>query len=162
MRESVSHVNHAPAARPVSTPAAASAIPVAVAVAVGRVGNCVDLCDQEGAAWTSIDGITWQRSLVETVDGVRFDHMWAVATLGDVQVGVGNGSDSNMELGPAVAWTSNDGGDTWARVPHSGTAFGRTNEGPNFMFEAVEFGPDLIVVGSWGSDAAVWIATIEE
>ncbi len=131
-------------------------------VAVGRVGRCEVQCDEDGAAWTSTDGITWQRSLVETVDGVRIDDMWAVATLDDVQVGVGNGSDSNGEFGPAVAWTSNDGGDTWSRVPHSGTTFGKISEGPNLMFAAVEFGPDLIVVGSWGSNAAVWIATIEE
>ena len=131
-------------------------------VAVGRVGRCENQCDEDGAAWTSIDGITWQRSLVEKGGGVYFAEVFGVAVLGDVLVGVGRGSDNDMELGPAVAWISNDGGDTWARVPHSGTAFGKTNEGPNFMFEAVEFGPDLIVVGSWGSDAAVWIATIEE
>ena len=110
-------------------------------VAAGRVGKCTHVCDEDGAAWTSIDGITWQRSLVEEAKGVRFDQMYGVATIGDVLVGVGKGSDNNMVLGPAVAWMSNDGGDTWARVPHSGTAFGKVSEGPNFMFAAASSDP---------------------
>ena len=88
--------------------------------------------------------------------------MYGVVESGDVLIGAGWGSDPQSGTGPAVLWTSTDGGETWMRQPHSGTAFGKSTEGPVRMTALVEFASQLVAVGYWESDAAVWIGTIEK
>ena len=131
-------------------------------MAAGRVGKCTHVCDEDGAAWTSIDGITWQRSLVET------------ATVFGSTKCTGSPSlvmcSSALAKGATTTWNSDRpwhgcrtmGGIRGLESPTAAPLSERSHEGPNFMFAAVEFGPDLIVVGSWESNASVWIATIEE
>ncbi|MDF1595582.1 MAG: hypothetical protein P1T08_05740 [Acidimicrobiia bacterium] len=133
-------------------------------VAVGRVGKCPELlspCTGDAAIWTSADGVTWERSTVEQAVGIPFDHIFGVSSFGDRLVATGSGLAADVQLGPAVVWTSTDGGRTWDRVL-SAAAFGKMNEGPNYIYASVEFESRLIAVGSWGSDAAIWIATNEE
>lgn len=132
-------------------------------VAVGRVGRCqaASPCTQEAAIWTSPDGVTWERSTVEQAVGTPFDQLFGVSTFGEVLIAAGDGRDADFQRGPAVVWSSTDGGYTWERVL-SAAAFGKMNEGPNQMFAAVEFGSRLIAAGSSESDAAIWIATSEE
>ncbi|HSR44727.1 MAG TPA: hypothetical protein VLT15_05775 [Acidimicrobiia bacterium] len=131
-------------------------------VAAGRVGRCQDFsCADDSAVWTSADGVTWERSTIEEAVGTSFDQIFGVSTFGDRLVATGAGRAADAQLGPAVVWTSTDGGQTWDRV-HSIAAFGKLREGPNAMYASVEFESRLIAVGSWGSDAAIWIATNEE
>jgi hypothetical protein len=131
-------------------------------VAVGRVGWCYLPCYQYPSAWTSVDGTVWQRSQVEqVVGGLSVTDVAGVTALGDVLIGVGRAWDP-WDHGPAVVWTSIDGGQTWARQPHSGTMFGRIDEGPVAMWTVTAYDSRLVAAGSWGSDAAVWIGTIDE
>ncbi len=131
-------------------------------VAVGRVGRCQDFtCTEDAAVWISADGVTWDRSNVEEAVGMNFDRIFGVSSFGDLLVATGVGRAADVQLGPAVVWTSTDGGRTWERVPNA-AAFGKLNEGPNAIYASVEFESRLIAVGSWGSDAAIWIATNEE
>ncbi len=129
-------------------------------VAVGRVGWCSGGCDETAAAWTSVDGITWQRAQVEQAQGITATDMHGVVESGDVLIGAGWGRNPQSGTGPAVLWTSTDNGQTWMRQPHSGTSFGKTAEGPVAMNALIEFGTNLVAVGSWESDAAVWIGTM--
>ena len=92
---------------------------------------------------------------------MNFDRIFGVSSFGNRLVATGGGRAADAQLGPAVVWTSTDGGQTWDRV-HSIAAFGKLREGPNAMYASVEFESRLIAVGSWGSDAAIWIATNEE
>lgn len=131
-------------------------------VAVGRVGWCSGACDETAAAWTSVDGITWQRAQVEHAQGITATDMYGVVESGDVLIGAGWGSDPQSGTGTAVVWTSTDGGETWMRQPHSGAAFGKSTEGPVRMSALVEFASQLVAVGYWESHAAVWIGTIED
>jgi hypothetical protein len=131
-------------------------------VAAGRVGRCQDFtCTEDAAVWTSIDGVIWERSSIEQAVGIPFYQIFGVSSFGDLLVATGEGRVAYAQLGPAVVWTSTDGGRTWERV-HSVAAFGKLNEGPNGIYASVEFESRLIAVGSWGSDAAVWTATNEE
>jgi hypothetical protein len=142
-------------------------------VAVGRVGWCREACDETGAAWTSTDGTTWQRSEVERAVGIFAADMQSVTALGDVLIGVGRGGNqlgpggyefrfTAYEVGPAVVWISVDNGQTWVRQPHSGAAFGKASEGPAGMTAVARYGSALVAGGYWESDAAVWIGNIEE
>jgi hypothetical protein len=132
-------------------------------VAVGRVGRCPESqpCTEEAAIWNSADGVIWERSTVEQAVGIPIDRTFGVSSFGDLLVATGEGRAADVKLGPAVVWASTDGGWTWDRVPNA-AAFGKMNEGPNEMSAAVEFDSRLIAVGSWESDAAIWIATNEE
>ncbi|HSR43865.1 MAG TPA: hypothetical protein VLT15_01375 [Acidimicrobiia bacterium] len=131
-------------------------------VAAGRVGRCQDLaCTEDAAVWTSVDGVTWGRSTIEEAVGMNFDRIFGVSSFGDLLVATGVGRAADVNLGPAVVRTSTDGGRTWDRVM-SAAAFGKLNEGPNAIYASVEVESSLIAVGSWGSDAAIWIATNEE
>ncbi len=132
-------------------------------VAVGRIGRCPETapCTEDAAIWVSADGVTWERSTIEEAVGISFDRIFGVGTLGDALIAVGSGRDAGMTWGPAVVWSSTDGGHAWEREL-SAAAFGKMNEGPNAIFAAVEFESRLIAVGNWESDAAVWIATTDE
>ena len=54
-----------------------------------------------------------------------------------------------------------DNGESWMRQPHDGALFGKVSEGPVTMNTVIEFGSELIAVGDWEDNAAVWIGTIE-
>lgn len=132
-------------------------------VAVGRMGLCRDDCDETGGVWTSVDGTTWHRSQVEKAFGIPYSYMFGVTEIGSgALIGVGHGLDPFTGGGPAVVWASVDGGQNWIRQPHSGTQFGRVSGGPVNMTAVTEFGSQLVAVGEWESDAAVWIGTIED
>lgn len=130
-------------------------------VGVGRIGWCSAGCDETGAAWTSVDGNTWQRSQVEQAVGIPYTHMNGVVEFAGMLVGVGRGFDPASGRGPAVLWMSLDNGESWMRQPHSGARFGKVSEGPVTMNTVIEFGSELIAVGYWEDNAAVWIGTIE-
>jgi hypothetical protein len=133
-------------------------------VAVGRLGWCQSSasCEEEAGAWVSTNGTEWQRGRVERAIGVSSTMLEGVVEIGEVLVGVGRGHSPPQEDGPAVVWTSIDNGLTWARQPHSGSAFGQTSGGSVSMYAVIEHGSDLVAAGYWESDAAVWIGTIED
>jgi hypothetical protein len=131
-------------------------------VGFGRIGWCRTGCDETGAAWTSVDGLTWERGEVEEARGVPYSYGFGVVEFVDVLIGVGRGFDPAGGNGPAVVWISADTGATWIRQPHSGTQFGRVSEGPVIMMKVTQFGSQLVAVGEWEFNAAVWIGIIED
>ena len=131
-------------------------------VGFGRIGWCRTGCDETGAAWTSADGVTWERSEVEEARGIPYSYGYGIVQLDDLLIGVGRGFDPFGGSGPAVVWASADGGETWTRQPHSGTQFGKVAEGPVTMMEVTQFGSQLVAVGEWEFNAAVWIGTLED
>jgi hypothetical protein len=128
-------------------------------VGFGRIGWCRTGCDETGAAWTSTDGVTWERSEVEEARGIPYSYGMGLVQSDDVLIGVGRGFDPIAGTGPAVVWASVDGGETWTRQEHSGTQFGKVSEGPVTMMKVTQFGSQLVAVGEWEFDAAVWIGT---
>jgi hypothetical protein len=131
-------------------------------VGFGRIGWCRTGCDEAGAAWTSADGVAWERSEVEEARGIPYSFGYGVIEFDDVLVGVGRGFDPFGGSGPAVVWVSVDGGETWIRQPHSGAQYGKVNEGPVTMWKVTELGSQLVAVGEWEFNAAVWIGSIED
>jgi hypothetical protein len=104
-------------------------------VAVGAGGT------SRAAAWTSVDGITWNRAGhdEEIFGGVEIN---SVAAGGPGLVAVGNDGMSGRR--DAAAWTSVDG-TTWSRVPHDEAVFGgSTHVG---MADVIAGGPGLVAVG---------------
>ncbi len=118
-------------------------------VAVGSAAN-------DGAVWTSPDGIIWSRVPHDEAvfGGGGVQGMSSVTAGGPGLVAVGwdgLGGDDN-----AAVWTSPDG-IIWSRVPHDEAAFGEA-EGAGML--SVTFGgPGLVAVGN---NAVVWVATIED
>jgi len=125
-------------------------------VAVGA--ECAgDECD--GAAWTSVDGLTWSRVVHdEAVFGGDGDQVISgVTSAGGGLVAVGR-DESGGDLDGAV-WISVDGL-TWSRVAHDEAVFG----GPldQRMWEVVAGGPGLVAIGEYDTggdrDGAMWVA----
>jgi hypothetical protein len=150
-------------------------------VAVGESG-------QGAAVWTSLDGISWSRvphdealsGGEETPPACCGTSMSSVTVGGPGLVAVGRDFIRNVTLpnggwviGAAV-WTSVDG-ITWSRVPHDPSVF-EAPPRPNLEIASITAGgPGLVAVGAntvhdfWAthndsgeSDAAVWVATLEE
>ena len=116
----------------------------------GLVAVGYDWVREAAAAWTSNDGISWQRvPHDEAVFGGESPQvMWSVAAGGPGLVAVGN----DFGHGGAAVWTSADG-ISWQRVPHDEAVFG--GDGPQFMKSVTAGGPGLVAVGS-DRKAAVW------
>ncbi len=109
--------------------------------------------DDDGAVWTSPDGISWSRvPHDEGVFGGEGDQWMRRLTAGGpglVAVGV--------DTWAAAVWTSSDG-ISWSRVPHDESVFG--GEGNQAMVSVTVGGPGLVAVGlervGGNADAAVW------
>lgn len=125
-------------------------------VAVGEDGWCTQTgCKVQAAVWTSTDGRTWVRR-PDVEETARFTKMFAVTSLGEVLVAVGE-SDWGEKHGPAVVWTSLDGGVTWSLAPGDAEVFGSTRDPLVGMTGLIQFGSRLLGAGFSGPDAAVWI-----
>ncbi len=120
-------------------------------MAVGGVGP-------NGAAWTSVDGITWSRVPHDEAvfGGDASNWISSVSATGAGIVAVGSAGED------AAVWTSPDGV-TWSRVRHDEEVFGGRPEGS--MSTVIAGGPGLVAVGYSGwegdNDATVWIARVE-
>jgi hypothetical protein len=68
--------------------------------------------EQDGVAWYSADGTTWEQLDAETMGGPGRQNVQSVAAVGNVLVAGGFGVDSNG-LGKPVVWRSSDGR-TWS------------------------------------------------
>jgi hypothetical protein len=100
--------------------------------------------------WTSPDGLTWTRVPDdEAVRGVMLDVV--AGGPGLVAVGCGSGAWT------PVVWTSVDG-ITWTPIPDDDT----TLRPLDYMFAVSIQGPYIVVVGSDGSDAVVWVTRLED
>ena len=135
-------------------------------VAVGTDGSSDGF---HGAAWFSVDGITWTRvPHDETVFGGEGDQaISSVAVGGPGLVAVGSVVES-VSWGwgddvDAAVWTSVDGMN-WTRVPHDETVFGGVVDYKHQSMASVTLGgPSLVAVGSertiggdYEYDAAIW------
>ena len=126
-----------------------------VAVGVDASGG-----DEDAAAWTSPDGVTWSR--VQHDEGVfggnRTQEMRAVVADGSTFIAVGSdGSGADVD---AAIWLSHDGL-TWRRIAHDVDTFG--GAGSQEILDVTLTGFGLVAVGLDGSgpdaDAAVWTST---
>lgn len=125
-------------------------------VAVGEDGWCTQTgCKVQPAVWTSTDGRTWVRR-PDVEQTARFTKMFAVASIDDVLVAVGQ-SDWGEKTGPAAVWTSVDGGLTWSLDPGDIEVFGDPKDPFAGMHALIRFGSRLVGVGFSGPDAAVWM-----
>jgi hypothetical protein len=111
--------------------------------------------DVDGAVWSSVDGIEWERVAAPGLDGAGDQRLLDVLAAGPGLVAVGSDGSS------AAVWTSADGR-SWARSAPDEAVFG----GPgDQVAAAVVAGPDgsLVVVGSdtgtGDGDAAAWRST---
>ncbi len=125
----------------------------------GLVAVGTDYGRRAAAAWTSTDGLTWQRVVhdEDVFGGQGWQSMWSVTAGGPGLVAVGSDSQVAGEDSAAV-WTSSDGL-TWQRVVHDEAVFG--GQGGQSMSSVTAGGPGLVAVGSddqmaAGSSAAVW------
>jgi hypothetical protein len=126
----------------------------------------------EAAVWTSVDGTTWSRVSDDAAvfGGASSQQMSSVTAGGPGLVAVGtDGSDSDLR---SAVWTSVDG-ITWSRVPDDETVFGgASTAGPHGaeMTGVTTWRAVLLAVGrvdaccfdTGASDAAVWIATLDD
>jgi hypothetical protein len=113
----------------------------------------------DAAAWASSDGITWTRTLNESVLGGTGDQaMLSVTARAPGLVAVGyESSAEHPDSSAAAVWTSTDGL-TWTRVPFDEESLcGRRYR---HMTAVAAAGPGLVAVGYDGphddTDAAVW------
>jgi hypothetical protein len=125
-------------------------------VAVGEAGgDAVGEGGGFGAAWTSLDGITWERVDADFGNG-PLTSVVAGEPLGIVAAG----SVSMQGDRDAAVWTSDDGL-TWERV--DSPAFGE--DGDQWINAVTTGGPGLVAVGGEDSagdgdiDAAVWTSS---
>jgi hypothetical protein len=119
----------------------------AVAVATGADGNLVAV-GRSGSlpvAWTTADGVTWQRQSVPTVghDGVAERMTTVVAT--DTGYLAGGSSGPELFERHARFWTSPDGV-TWEPVPDDDVAFANAE-----VRSIARFGDGFVAVGVVGS-----------
>jgi hypothetical protein len=141
------------------------------------VGFGISVSDQDAAAWTTPDGITWSRygtsvsdldaTVWTSVDGItwsRVPHDEAVfggegnQSMSSVTAGgpglVAVGSEGSVDDLDAAVWTSVDG-ITWSRVPHDEAAFGGL--GNQVMVSVIGGGSGLVAVGAGDHlDAGMW------
>jgi len=115
----------------------------------------------EGAAvWLSDDGMSWRRVAHGVYTG-RSDMAAVIATNGDDLVAAGG----MLLYVTAGAWTSPDGGNTWIEHPYEDTLFGakpgsRSDAGSPASIQGLAmFDESVIGVGTFDTDAAVWIGT---
>lgn len=135
--------------------------------------------DDNAAAWTSVDGLTWSRvphdeavfggeggqAMVDvTVGGPGLVAVGGQNVCTDREVAGREDPATTCEDGNAAVWTSVDGL-TWSRVPHDEAVFG--GQDSHAMRSVTAGGPGLVAVGSSGplevedrkvgdDDAAVW------
>ncbi len=111
------------------------------------------VCDEDHcptALWSSLDGLTWERILL---DDTAFPSGLADGEAGLVAVG-SDGSDTGSW---AAVWTSADGTD-WERVPHDPQVLG-AGEGTYESMTDVAAGADgFVAVGTDGTNAIVWFS----
>ena len=126
-----------------------------------RVGWDTILESKDAAAWTSTDGTTWEKPLVEedVLGGPGKQVIFGVDRLDDGGL-VAVGLDTSGGGGDAAVWTSADG-ETWVRVEGGEDVFGGDRR--QTMRWVISFGSSLIGAGWSGSpgdfDAAVWVGT---
>jgi hypothetical protein len=129
-------------------------------VAVGVASGGGAQTGQEGAVWTSIDGIAWHRASVP--DSGDWMHDVVVGGPGLVAVGTGTGAEAK-----AAAWTSVDG-TLWTRVqdgpPFANGAISAALNGPTGLL-AVGYSLDpktgALHPMSWTSpDGLAWTAAV--
>lgn len=126
-------------------------------VAVGLDGPHAD---SDGAVWTSVDGLTWERvqDTGAALGGPGSQFLGGVAAGGPGLVAVGY-QYVNGEFDGAV-WTSPDG-EQWSRVTDDGSVFG----GPDaqIIYAVTGGGPGMVAVGLDGPlddfAAAVWTSS---
>ena len=115
----------------------------------------------EGAAvWLSPDGLSWRRSGQEVFDN---PHMRAVTATDGRGLVAGGGLPGWIE---AKIWSSRDG-DTWVEHPHDDTVLGGQPTsaaeaeviGPASIQGLSTYGSNVLAVGSFDGDAAVWVGT---
>jgi hypothetical protein len=111
--------------------------------------------DQDAAAWTSPDGLTWTRSEDDESVFGGDDHQWMGAVVVSDGGVVAIGYDGSENEADAAVWTSPDGV-TWTRVPDGALGSPSRQE----MLAVVATPDGLVAVGfddSGGDgDAAVW------
>ena len=120
------------------------------------VGSSFD--EGVAVAWTSTDGLEWDRALVEPTSFTAVTPgMSAVTVGGPGLVAVG---DAN---GIGLVWTSVDGR-TWEPVPQDPAVFGDPSQ-EDFerqlivLMSVTSGGPGLVAVGSVDGTAAVWTSS---
>jgi hypothetical protein len=118
----------------------------------------------EGAAvWLSTDGLSWQRAEVEGALASSDMHAVTSATEGVLVAGGGL-----VRYESAGTWTSQDDGNTWSSYPHDDNLLGgepnsRADDetiGPASIKGLSTFGGNVVAVGSFDGDAAVWIRSL--
>ena len=132
---------------------------VAVGVASGGGGQT----GQEGAVWTSIDGIAWRRTAVPDPG----DWMHDVIAGGPGLVAVGTAQPGTGEEEKAAAWTSVDG-TLWTRVqdgpPFANGAIGAVLNGPKGLLavgHSLDSKTGALHPMSWTSpDGLSWTAAV--
>lgn len=116
-------------------------------VAVGSATATAGGDGLDGAAWTSPDGMAWEREAGGALGGTGDQQLLGVAVSADGLVAVGT------DGGSAAVWTSDDGA-TWERVDHDEAVFGGPGEQRALAVAALEGG--WVAVGADGGGAAVW------
>ena len=133
-------------------------------IAEGRGFVAVGQANQRAAAWTSIDGLTWERADVEEATPRNSGR----STILDVALGrggfVGVGFEQGRRGSRAAVWTAGDGR-RWKRVPHQ-SAFGTgvmnavAAGGPGFVAGGLadyDHDPDTANAALWTSrDGQEW------
>jgi TIR domain len=125
-------------------------------VAVGEAGgDAVGEGGGFGAAWTSLDGITWERVDADFGSG-PLTSVVAGEPLGIVAAGRAESPNGDWD---AAVWTSR-GGLTWERVDSEDLG----GDGDQWINAVTRGGPGLIAVGAEqtlesGRDAAVWASS---
>jgi hypothetical protein len=124
-------------------------------VAVGR--EVWDTWYEGPAVWLSDDGVGWRRAAQVPTD---WPDMEAVTATDGGDVVAAGGMLGYVTAG---VWTSRDGGDTWTQHPSDITLFGaesgRADVGLGSIQGLALFGDSVLAVGTFDSDAAVWVGT---
>lgn len=126
---------------PASTALRETAMTGVTAVRSGYLAVGLRTAPQVGAAWTSPDGLRW--TPVASGAEMAGERLNAVAARGDLVVAVG------QDAAGGVAWSSSDGGHSWARASVAGA--------PSARISGVTAGPrGFVAVGfAVGADQSV-------
>lgn len=129
--------------------------------------GCLSKASQDGAAWWSADGVTWE--LVHAPPAGRLEQLYAIASDGRILVAGGAKTaravidEQAIVSTTGLIWISIDGGQTWEVQPDDPALGSLYSEGlSGYVAGITMFNDRIIAAGFYAGHAAIWIGEWDE